>query len=400
MSQSFSRTTQVPEELQSCVHLLARTYRYGTLSLARHAVSRDTSEGHSYKYEGDMRALVDGAREQVSALLRKHTEGMTSAELWTALQRLDTLRVVFLGEPEDSVEQLSRYYGAAVASNGTVYSFVQARGTAMSQSSKNANAGSASSKSAAAPSLLEEYVVRQNATNALYWSNPERAEENLETRWPPFRVKPPADYFETRNTLLISPSLVSFLSAMLIGLDPLVVPALGSDVVRALLSVVVSSQQSSDIGTTGQQSSAGHIASMSRHREEATRCLSEQYANLTGDRKALARSRDLFFDSAVVEPLFELYRTYLAKYPELRDGPNIAELPGKNSLELFFVNYAVAHCEHAPRSVDLSASTDADRALSPAARLNVALMNSKAFAAVFHCKEDDVMNPRSRCQVW
>ncbi|KAL1483049.1 hypothetical protein MTO96_013092, partial [Rhipicephalus appendiculatus] len=76
---------QVPEELQSCVHLLARTYRYGTLSLARHAVSRDTSEGNSYKYEGDMRALVDGAREQVSALLRNHTEGMTSAELWTAL---------------------------------------------------------------------------------------------------------------------------------------------------------------------------------------------------------------------------------------------------------------------------------------------------------------------------
>ncbi|KAL3226465.1 hypothetical protein MRX96_024931 [Rhipicephalus microplus] len=64
-------------------------------------------------------------------------------------------------------------------------------------------------------------------------------------------------------------------------------------------------------------------------------------------------------------PFFELYRAYLAK------------LPGKNFLELFFVNYAVAHCEHAPRSVDLSAPTDPDWALSPAARLNVALMNSR-----------------------
>ncbi|KAL1483050.1 hypothetical protein MTO96_013093 [Rhipicephalus appendiculatus] len=196
-----------------------------------------------------------------------------------------------------------------------------------SESSKNATTSTAPSRSAAAPSLLEEYVIRQNATNALYWSNPERAEENLETRWPPLRIKPRADYFETRNTLLISPSLVSFLSAMLIGLDPLVVPVLGSDVVRALLSVVASSQQTSDVGTTGQQGSAVHSASMIRRREEATRCLAEQYANLTGDRKAPARSRDLFFDTAVVEPLFELYRTYLAKYPELRDGPNIAELP-------------------------------------------------------------------------
>ncbi|KAH7956984.1 hypothetical protein HPB52_014034 [Rhipicephalus sanguineus] len=400
---------QVPEELQSCVHLLARTYRYGTLSLARHAVSRDTSEGNSYKYEGDMRALVDGAREQVSALLRNHTEGTTSAELWTALQRLDTLRVVFLGEPEDSLEHLSRYYGASIAGITAGLSLARARGSAMasdvvpalfSESSKNTTTSNTSSMLTAVPTLLEEYVIRQNTTNALYWSNPERAEENLETRWPPLRVKPRADYFETRNTLFISPSLVSFLSAMLIGLDPLVVPVLGSDVVRALLSVVVSSQQLSDVATTGQQGSAVQAASMSRRREEATRCLSEQYTNLTGDRKSPARSRDFFFNSAVVEPLFELYRTYLAKYPELRDGPNIAELPGKNSLELFFVNYAVAHCEHAPRSVDLSASTDAERALSPAARLNVALMNSRAFAAVFHCKEDDVMNPRNRCQVW
>ncbi|XP_075744222.1 neprilysin-like [Rhipicephalus microplus] len=391
---------QVPEELQSCVHLLARTYRYGALSLARHAVSRDTSEGNSYKFEGGMRALVDGAREQIATLLHNHTAGTTTAELRPVLQRLDALRVVFLEEPDDSVEHLSRYYGASTAGITAGLSLAKARDSARSESSKNTTTSSVSSSSRAAPSLLEEYVIRQNATNALYWSHPDRAEENLETRWPPLRVRPRADYFEARNTLLISPSLVSFLSAMLIGLDPLVVPVLGSDVVRALLSVVVGSQQSSDAGTTGQQGSAVHSVSMSRHREEATHCLAEQYANLTGDRKASARSSDLFVDTAVVEPLFELYRTYLAKYSELRDGPNIVELPGKNSLELFFVNYVVAHCEHAPRLVDMAASTDSDRALSPAARLNVALMNSRAFASVFHCKEDDVMNPRNRCQVW
>ncbi|KAH8039791.1 hypothetical protein HPB51_008793 [Rhipicephalus microplus] len=161
----FSQTTQVPEELQSCVQLLARTYRYGTLSFARCAVSRDTSERTSY-------------------------------------------------------------------------------------------------------------------------NNPERAEDNLEARWPQLRVKPRADYFEMRNTLLISPSLVSFLFAMLIGLDPLVVPVLGSDVVRALLNAVVSSHQSSNVGTIGEHGSAMHSASLSRRREEATCRLLEQYAKLTADRKA------------------------------------------------------------------------------------------------------------------
>ncbi|KAH7984793.1 hypothetical protein HPB49_025734 [Dermacentor silvarum] len=119
---------QVPEELQACVHLLARTYRFGALSLARQAVRRDSSDGNGYKYEGAMRTLVDGARDQVAALLRNRTTRMTSVELWTALQRLDTLRVVFLAEPEDSAEHLSRYYGAALASIDTARSLTQVRG--------------------------------------------------------------------------------------------------------------------------------------------------------------------------------------------------------------------------------------------------------------------------------
>ncbi|KAL3226466.1 hypothetical protein MRX96_024932 [Rhipicephalus microplus] len=223
----FSQTTQVPEELQSCVHLLARTYRYETLSLARRAVSCDTSEETSYKYEGDMRALVDGAREQVSTLLRNHTEGITSTELWTLLQRLGTLRVVFLGEPEDSVYHLSHFYGEAIAGVTVGLSLAKACGSVTRESSKNATT-STRARSTTAPSLLEEYIIRQNATNALYWSNPD---------------------------------LVSFLFAMLIGLDTLVVPVLGSDVVRALLNAVMSSHQSSNVGTIGQHGSAMHSAS-------------------------------------------------------------------------------------------------------------------------------------------
>ncbi|XP_050028894.1 uncharacterized protein [Dermacentor andersoni] len=274
-------------------------------------------------------------------------------------------------------------------------------GASASQSEILDSATTFSSRSAARGTLLEEYLHQQRATNELYWNDPGRVEDNLETRWPSLRVKPRADYFEPRNTLLISPSLVSFLSAMMVGLDPLVVPVLGTDVVRALLNVVVASQRSEGAGETGSRAAAQLARHVTRRREDAMRCLAEQYANVTGDRRAWPRLRDeLFFDSAVVEPLFELYRVYLAKYPELRDGPNIPELPGKNSLELFFVNYAVAHCEHSPRSVDVAASTDGERALSPAARLNVALMNSRAFAAVFHCKDDDLMNPRSRCEIW
>ncbi|XP_075526610.1 neprilysin-1-like [Dermacentor variabilis] len=390
---------QVPEELQACVHLLARTYHFGALSLARQAVSRDSGDGNGYKYEGAVRALVDGARDQVSALLRNRTARMTSVELWMALQRLDTLRVVFLAEPEQSDEHLSRYYEAALASVDTFRSLTQARDSGSSDSSGSPT--TASSRSPDRPTFLQEYIAQQKETSDLYWNNPHRPEENLETRWPALRVKPRVDYFEARNALLVSPSLVSFLSAMLVGLDPLLVPVVGSDVVRALLSVVASSQRWGLDAASDPQDSAEEARSMPRHRENATRCLAELYANLTGYRQAGPRlPGELFFDAAAVEPLFELYRAYLAKYPELRDGPNIPELPGKNSLELFFINYAVAHCEHGARPGDGQTSSGGERTLSAAARFNVALMNSRAFAAVFHCKEDDVMNPRSKCEVW
>ncbi|KAK8771873.1 hypothetical protein V5799_024883 [Amblyomma americanum] len=195
---------QVAEELQACIHLLAMTYRFGALSLARQAVSRDTIDGNSYKYESEMRSLVDAARDQLSALLRNGTAWMTASELWTALQRLDTLRVVFLGEPEDSSERLSRYYASALngVSGGTSNARLR-EGTTTNHSGK---VPAFTRTMEPKPTLLQEYVLQQTETNDLYWSNLDRAEENLENRWPPLHVEPRADYFEARNTLLISPA--------------------------------------------------------------------------------------------------------------------------------------------------------------------------------------------------
>ncbi|KAK8778623.1 hypothetical protein V5799_020034, partial [Amblyomma americanum] len=323
-----------------------------------------------------MRSLVDGARDQLSALLRNGTAWMTASELWTALQRLDTLRVVFLGEPEDNSEQLSRYYASALTdvSEGTS----NARLREWTMTNHSGNAATFTSTTVAKPTLLQEYVLQQTENNDLYWNNLDRTEENLENRWQPLHVEPRVDYFEARNTLLISRSLVSFLSSLLVGLDPLVVPVLGSDVVRGLLSLVASSRRLPRVdNVSASLPEIGGIRTLARRRENATRCFQGQYANLTGDRQRWTSvPEQLFFDSAVVEPLFALNRSYLEKYPELRDGPDIPELPGKNALELFFVNYAVAHCEHVPRSAEFPASVGA-RMLSPAAPLNMALMNSR-----------------------
>lgn len=388
---------QVPEELQACVHLLARTYRFGTLSLARHAVSHDSVEAKNYMYENEVRALVDGAREQLATLLRNGTSWMTATELWTALQRLDTLRVVFLAEPDGSMERVSRYYRPALDNRGGVARPAQLHETGLTNDSEQTAPFSANGGPQA--TLLREYVSQHWETNALYWNNLNRPEENLEARWPPLQLKPRTDYFEARNTLLISPSLVSILSGLLVGLDPLVVPMLGLDVLRGLLNVLLSSQRPAGKGGVSRRGLHTGGRAPIKQRENLLRCLGDQYANLTGLQEVQPHvSAELFADSAVVDPLFAIYRSYLDRYPDTRDGPNIPELPGKSALELFFINYAVAHCENTPPSLITGGTRKATA--SPAARVNVALMNSKAFANVFHCKEEDIMNARKKCHVW
>lgn len=393
---------QVPEELQACVHLLARTYRFGALSLARHAVSHGSVEAKNYMYENEMGALVDGAREQVAALLRNGTSWMTATELWTALQRLDTLRVVFLAEPDGSMEHVSRYYRPAIDNRGGVgrpAAQLHESGLAYLRKS-NASEQTAPFSAFGGPqaTFLRECVSQHWETNALYWNSLDRPEENLEARWPPLHLKPRTDYFEARNTLLVSPSLVSILSGLLVGIDPLVVPMLGSDVLRGLLSVLLSSQRSAPAAGRGTSRRDLHVGGRAptKRRESVMRCLRDQYANVTGLQKVEPHvPAELFVDSAIVDPLFALYRDYLEKYPDTRDGPNIPELPGKSALELFFINYAVAHCEQAPHLPVADGSSAA-----AASRVNVALMNSKAFSNVFHCKEDDIMNARTKCNVW
>lgn len=219
--------------------------------------------------------------------------------------------------------------------------------------------------------LLQEYIAQQTENNLLYWDVTNELEHNLEARWPLLPLQPRADYFEARNTLLLSPSLVSFLRGLAVRFDPLVIPILGSHVLRGLLSVLISSQSSSSAASKRD----GNTDRTFTKRHNMTQCLSDKYDVLMGDRaRKASMPMSLFLDTAVLDPLLMVYKTNLERSPGLTEGLNIPELPGKDAMELFFINFAVAHCQR-PFRTTLGATLPS-QSVSPNLRVNFVLMNS------------------------
>ncbi|KAK8758103.1 hypothetical protein V5799_004266 [Amblyomma americanum] len=106
-------------------------------------------------------------------------------------------------------------------------------------------------------------------------------------------------------------------------------------------------------------------------------------------------------DNAVLEPL---YRVYLRSFPQ-RDGqPALFRLPTLRALstdELFFINYAVGHCDPAAARNGTAARQILSRERLPAKfKVNVPLSNYERFARVYGCKKGSPMNPARTCSVW
>ncbi|CAN7995297.1 unnamed protein product, partial [Ixodes pacificus] len=310
----------VPEQLQACVHLLARTYRFGTRMLARQAILGDGAGHKNSRWGTRAWAWASQPELAVRSLLRQAGRSSISS-------------IFFAMHLESSLS-----WHVAVTSNMT---------------------------------LLQEYVAQQIETRRLYWSASQGPETNLEARWPELSTEPRAEYLPSRNTLLLAPSLVSFLTGLAVRFDPLVIPILGSQVFRGLLNVLLKSQLFS--ASSRRERPTDRLLSK---RQNLTRCLAEQYGAIVNERvNETLVPEDALIDTALVEPLLLLYKRYLGSYPKLKDQLNIPELPGKNAMELFFINFAVSRCERALRTTsDMKPEWPS---VSPAVRVNLAMMNSE-----------------------
>ncbi|KAH8031481.1 hypothetical protein HPB51_017544 [Rhipicephalus microplus] len=133
-------------------------------------------------------------------------------------------------------------------------------------------------------------------------------------------------------------------------------------------------------------------------------CFQDQYAAEAQAVLALDIDEDFFLDenvadNAIMHPLHDVYRKamHLSRHTSRE-----SRVPGLESFtmdKLFFVNYAMAHCDRI--SPNLARRRVLYKDGVPAKlRVNVPLKNYPKFAEVFKCQYNAPMNPERRCELW
>nr|XP_054934130.1 uncharacterized protein LOC129388103 [Dermacentor andersoni] len=171
-----------------------------------------------------------------------------------------------------------------------------------------------------------------------------------------------AQYVAERKTLLVPLGLLGLLLNASAIIEPVLVPALGREVMRVLMPT-----------------SRGPYAWRPRNERRfqvLVKCVASGLD--TDEKEALAAQTTL--ESALLEPLMMLYKRRL--HEELGRGVRLHSRYG--NAELFFVLWATSHC----------GKRDAETIV------NGALRNSALFARAFQCSVNQAMWSGHRCSFW
>ncbi|XP_065295090.1 neprilysin-1-like [Dermacentor albipictus] len=357
----------VPERLQACVHMLEDLCPYLVRKMARMTIGRENATTPQWHYDEEMHKLVYIIKESMKQTVQR-APWLSQAEVDAASQKIDKIRVDFLAARE-SEEQVNAYYPQFV------------------------------SPFPASDALLGYYKLL-NETMTFYWIT--NSSYDLDARYQASSlVAGEVEYVAEKNLIFIPHGLIAFASNITPTFDPLFVPLIVPAILRAMFAAI--DRRGSTV--TFQNQVVNWWSNASRFRfASKLQCFQDQYAAEAQAALAVDIDEDFFLDenvadNAVLHPLHDVYRKamHLARHT-----PRDSRVPGLETMtmdKLFFINYAVAHCDR------ISANLDRRRVLYkdgvPARlRVNVPLKNYPKFAEVFKCQHNVPMNPESRCELW
>ncbi|XP_049517419.1 neprilysin-3 [Dermacentor silvarum] len=98
-------------------------------------------------------------------------------------------------------------------------------------------------------------------------------------------------------------------------------------------------------------------------------------------------------ESSGIVVAFEAFEDRLFSKQYLQMDYILDGLPDVTADQLFFIYYALSHCE-------MSAQGSTASMMNAEERVNVPLMNSFEFSAAFKCANDSKMNPSNKCSFW
>nr|XP_037273388.1 neprilysin-1-like [Rhipicephalus microplus] len=336
-------------------------------AMARMTLGRENATRPHWRYDEEMHKLVYIARESMKQTVQR-APWLSQAEVDAASQKIEKLRVDFLAARE-SEEQVNAYYPQYV------------------------------SPFPADDALLGYYKLL-NETMSFYWIT--NGSYDLDARYQASSlVAGEVEYVAEKNLIFIPHGLIAFASNITQTFDPLFVPIIVPAILRAMFAAV--DLRGSTVNFQNQVVNWWSNASRSKFTSKL-QCFQDQYAAEAQAVLALDIDEDFFLDenvadNAIMHPLHDVYRKamHLSRHTSRE-----SRVPGLESFtmdKLFFVNYAMAHCDRI--SPNLARRRVLYKDGVPAKlRVNVPLKNYPKFAEVFKCQYNAPMNPERRCELW
>ncbi|XP_037580411.2 neprilysin-2 [Dermacentor silvarum] len=358
---------KVPVRLQACVHMLEDLCPYLVRKMARMTIGRENATTPQWHYDEEMHKLIYLVRESMKQTVQR-APWLSQAEVDAASQKIDKLRVDFLAARE-SEEQVNAYYPQFV------------------------------SPFPASDALLGYYKLL-NETMSFYWIT--NSSYDLDARYQASSlVAGEVEYAAEKNLIFIPHGLIAFASNITPTFDPLFVPIIVPPILRAMFAAV--DRRGSTVTFQNQVVNWWSNASRSKFASKL-QCFQDQYAAEAQTALAVDIDEDFFLDenvadNAVLHPLHDVYRKAMHL---VRHTPRDSRVPGLESLtmdKLFFVNYAMAHCDRISPNLDRRRVLYKD-GVPAKLRVNVPLKNYPKFAEVFKCQRNAPMNPENRCELW
>ncbi|KAK8783966.1 hypothetical protein V5799_009666 [Amblyomma americanum] len=350
----------VDRQVAVCTILLEKLYRYGVGIAAKLTLSREFANQYRRHRDDQFVSLFNETRSVLEELLVSGRSWFAAIDVKQARRRLDTMKMTF--GACDNFVQYERYRqtpALALGSNDTVLGTV--------------------------------FTIFSYAST-IYWdalrirSETTKAYDNLYDvsvfDWD-------SEYQPTNNFAFITNAAVAFLTTISNRIPFQVYPVVLLHVVRTMLKALLHSNSIFDARLVPQ---TWWSEASVRAYENISECLQRQYeaetvaevgsSIETGGKWTIKRLEEVFLDSAVLEPLYELYERALRRHKATRLFYQLPEAP-VTSRQLFFYNYAAAFCE---KGNNESRKLQHAMAITPRKwRVNVPMRNFVPFLNTFSC---------------
>ncbi|XP_064478488.1 neprilysin-1-like [Ornithodoros turicata] len=244
-------------------------------------------------------------------------------------------------------------------------------------------------------SLVESYFHMKVSVQRKYWS---ALHKNLSLLMHHGigNFNPEYSYEPQSNTLFLPFGVVGFLMYSN-DILPMHVPRFLPYALRGFFSAIANLQAVHNDDLSWTKTTSVNFAHMAW-------CFLRQYNQVLSnemDNAVVANEflEEIVQDNAILEPL---YRVYVNSFPVYRGKSTGFTLPTLKTLtsdELFFLNYAIGHCEDVRNDTMVRQLVLKER-IPARYKVNLPLSNYRRFAAVYGCKTGSRMNPDKSCSVW